>query len=194
MKMSGLSAIDFEPDYLNAGAGMVSTVLNLGKFDVAMDRNLIVSEESKEMIFSPTVSKNGHRLPYGMGWFVQEHRGSKIVWHYGWAPDAYSSLILKVPEEEVTLILLANSDDASASFNLGAGNVLTSPFAVTFISQFTDIAVALGRIFTYSNEKYELSVYPNGEFFGKPEEAFIVSASVYISTHKLLLIPPQTVA
>lgn len=30
--------------------------------------------------------------------------------------------------------------------------------------------------YTYSNEKYELSAYPNGEFFGKPEDAFLVSA------------------
>ena len=30
--------------------------------------------------------------------------------------------------------------------------------------------------YTYSGMKYELSVYPNGEFFGKPEEAFAASA------------------
>ena len=30
--------------------------------------------------------------------------------------------------------------------------------------------------YTYSNEKYELSVFPNGEFFGKPEDAFETSA------------------
>lgn len=30
--------------------------------------------------------------------------------------------------------------------------------------------------FTYSNEKYDLSVYLNGEFTGKPEDAFAVSA------------------
>jgi hypothetical protein len=30
--------------------------------------------------------------------------------------------------------------------------------------------------YTYSNEKYELSVFPNGEFFGKPEDAFASSA------------------
>jgi hypothetical protein len=35
--------------------------------------------------------------------------------------------------------------------------------------------------YTYSNEKYELSVYPDGEFFGKPEEAFLVSAEVYLN-------------
>jgi hypothetical protein len=72
---------------------------------------------------------------------VQENTGVKMVWHYGWAPYAYSSLILKVPEKELTLILLANSDGASATFNLGDGNVLKSPFAVTFINLFTDIEV-----------------------------------------------------
>ncbi len=33
--------------------------------------------------------------------------------------------------------------------------------------------------YNYSNEKYELSFYPNGEFFGKPEDAFLASA-VYL--------------
>jgi hypothetical protein len=35
--------------------------------------------------------------------------------------------------------------------------------------------------YTYSNEKYELSVYPNGQFIGTPEEAFLISAMVYLN-------------
>ena len=35
--------------------------------------------------------------------------------------------------------------------------------------------------YTYSNEKYELSVYPNGQFTGSPEEAFLTSAMVYLN-------------
>ena len=35
--------------------------------------------------------------------------------------------------------------------------------------------------YTYSNEKYELSVYPNGQFIGAPEEAFTTSAMVYLN-------------
>ncbi len=126
---------------LNAGSGMISTALDLAKFGVAMDRDLIISKESKEAMFSPTISNSGQPLPYGMGWFVQEHRGFKIVWHYGNAPDAYSSLMLKVLEEEVTLILLANSDGASASLKLGEGNVLKSPFAAMFFNLFTSMKV-----------------------------------------------------
>jgi hypothetical protein len=34
--------------------------------------------------------------------------------------------------------------------------------------------------FAYSSEKYELSVFPSGEFFGLPEDAFQVSAQLYL--------------
>ena len=130
------------PTKLSSSAGIVSTVLDLAKFDVALDRNLIVSKASKQLMFTHSLSNNGDPLPYGLGWFVQDQKGRKLVWHYGWAPKAYSSLILKVPEEDVTLILLANSDGASAPFRLGAGNVLRSPFAVAFLKLFTDLKVS----------------------------------------------------
>jgi hypothetical protein len=35
--------------------------------------------------------------------------------------------------------------------------------------------------FAYSSEKYELSVFPSGEFFGPPEEAFAAAANAYLS-------------
>jgi CubicO group peptidase (beta-lactamase class C family) len=134
---------EFEPsDYpvtLSASAGMVTTVLDMAKFDVAMDHNLIVSAETKAAMFSRTISNSGKPLPYGLGWFVQEHAGVKLIWHYGWAPKAYSSLILKVPEKDVTLILFANSEGASADFQLGRGDVLRSPFAAAFLNIFTDV-------------------------------------------------------
>ena len=124
------------PVRLSTSAGMVSTVIDLAKFDVAMDRDMIISKESKETMYTPTISTSGKILPYGLGWFVQEYKGIKMVWHYGHAPKAYSSLILKIPEKELTMILLANSDGASRGFNLGKGNVLNSPFASLFINQF----------------------------------------------------------
>jgi CubicO group peptidase (beta-lactamase class C family) len=129
------------PTKLSSSAGIVSTVIDLAKFDVAMDRNMIVSEASKQFLFTQNISNSGDSLPYGLGWFVQIYKGQKLVWHYGWAPKAYSSLILKVPQKDVTLILLANSDGASAPFRLGAGNVLRSPFAVVFLSLFADLNV-----------------------------------------------------
>jgi CubicO group peptidase (beta-lactamase class C family) len=126
---------------LNAGAGMVSTVLDLARFDVAMDRNRIISDESKEAMFRPTLSGTGQPLPYGLGWFVQDHAAVRLIWHFG-QQLTYSSLILKVPEQGLTLILLANSDGASAPFDLADGDVLASPFAALFISLFAGAEVA----------------------------------------------------
>ena len=34
--------------------------------------------------------------------------------------------------------------------------------------------------YSYSNEKYKLSVFRNGSFYGKPEEAFMQSANAYL--------------
>jgi CubicO group peptidase (beta-lactamase class C family) len=135
---SGNPTVSEYPEGVSAAAGMVSTVLDLAKFSAAMDQNLIVSEASKEAMFTPTISSNGQALPYGLGWFVQEHDERQFVWHYGHQPESYSSLILKLPEEDLTLILLANSADASAPFNLGEGDVLKSPFARAFIDLFAN--------------------------------------------------------
>jgi len=35
--------------------------------------------------------------------------------------------------------------------------------------------------YTYSNEKYELSTYDDGQFTGKPEDAFLISANAYLN-------------
>lgn len=35
--------------------------------------------------------------------------------------------------------------------------------------------------FAYSSEKYELSMFPSGEFLGTPEDAFFVSAQAYLN-------------
>jgi hypothetical protein len=34
--------------------------------------------------------------------------------------------------------------------------------------------------YSYSSDRYELSVFPSGDFFGTPEEAFHVSAEMYL--------------
>jgi hypothetical protein len=35
--------------------------------------------------------------------------------------------------------------------------------------------------FAYSSEKYELSVFSDGQFVGKPEDAFIIAAGVNLT-------------
>jgi len=71
--------------------------------------------------------------PRGLGWFVQSYKGERLVWHFGYVQNAYSSLILKVPARGVTFILLANGDGLSAPFQLQSGDVTRSLFASLFL-------------------------------------------------------------
>lgn len=139
---AGVPMFSRYPGRIRASAGMVSTVVDLAKFDIALDKNQLLSEDSMNAMYTPARSNKGEALPYGLGWFIQTYGDAHFIWHYGWQPDAYSSLILKVLEKETTFILLANSDGASAPFDLGQGNVLNSPFATSFIETFTQIDIS----------------------------------------------------
>ncbi len=116
--------------------GMVSTVTDLARWDIAIDRNLFLKKETQEQMWTSAMSNSGQTLPYGLGWFVQPYQGLKLVWHYGNLPDLYSALLLKIPGKRITLILLANSDALSSPFTLGKGDVVRSAFACLFMRLF----------------------------------------------------------
>jgi hypothetical protein len=120
------------PSYSNAAAGLISTVVDLAKFDIAVDQNILLSQETKEQMFTPTVSTRGDELPYGLGWFTQSYKGLRLIWHYGF-DYVISSLILKVPDENITFIILANSCNLSRPHRLGDGDVLVSSVALAFL-------------------------------------------------------------
>jgi len=130
---------DYPSNKLNAAAGLISSVTDLARYDIAVDRHMFLKEASQAASWTAAVSKQGKTLPYGLGWFIQRYQGLKFVYHYGWWPNQFSSLLLKVPEKNLTLILLANSDALSAPFAFNGvveGDVMTSPFASTFIRAF----------------------------------------------------------
>jgi hypothetical protein len=72
---------------------------------------------------------------------LQGDYGSKgqTVWHYGQYPTAFSSLLFKVPDRQLTLILLASSERASSVFSLGAGDPLRSAFVTAFLDEFAHV-------------------------------------------------------
>ena len=119
-----------------AAGGVVSTALDLAKFDVALDAGKLVSERSKEAMMTPARTASGAALPYGLGFFVQEYGSRKLVWHSGWWEKAYSAIYLKVPKEKLTLILLANSEGLWWNNPLDAAQIEKSPFAAAFLDRF----------------------------------------------------------
>ena len=131
------------PFSLGASSGLISTALDLAKYSLALDQNLMISEESKETLFRPTLSNSGQPVPYGLGWHIQDYEGMKLLFHPGVWPGAFSSLLLKVPHKELTLVLLANSDGLWWGNPLSGSAVHRSPFAATFLNLFADMDVPL---------------------------------------------------
>ena len=124
---------EYPPRGINAAAGLVSTVRDLARYDAALDAHLLMSTAAQSLAWTPFVLPDRRTSPYALGWFTQSTAAGQAIWHYGSWPT-FSSLFLKLPDRQVTLILLANSDGLSARFPLAAGDVEASPFARAFIA------------------------------------------------------------
>jgi CubicO group peptidase (beta-lactamase class C family) len=121
-----------------AAGGVISTVLDLAKFDVALDSGALISAESRKAMMTPTRSEGGVPVPYGIGWFVQEHLDHTMVWHSGWWEEAYSALYLKIPDLQLTFIVLANSEGIWWGNPLDDAAVQRSEFAQAFFEAFVE--------------------------------------------------------
>ena len=126
---------DFRPKGINAAEGLVSTARDLARFDSALDDTVLLRPETLGVAWSPS-NFTGLVLPTGLGWFVQNYQGERLIWHFSYVPDAYSALIVKMPARRVTLIMLANSDGLSRGANLEQGDVTASPFVKIFLRLF----------------------------------------------------------
>jgi CubicO group peptidase (beta-lactamase class C family) len=100
----------YPPKVFGAAAGLLSTVLDMAKFDIAIDRHMFLKKATQERAWTPFISTGGQRLPYGFGWFVEDYRGVRLVWHYGHWGTGFSGMYLKVPAKNLSLVLLANSE------------------------------------------------------------------------------------
>lgn len=119
-----------------AAGGVISTAMDLARFDIALTQGKLISSESKRVMWTAGRSPSGAVLPYGLGWFVKEHSGEPLLWHTGLWEGAYSALYLKAPTRHLSLILLANSDGLRWDTALDEAVVERSPFAAAFLKAF----------------------------------------------------------
>lgn len=115
----------------SSSAGIVSNIHDLLVFNSALDLNSLISESSKNKMFTPIKSN----LPYGYGIFKQQFQNTDLIWAYG-QYDCYSSLYLKVPSKNITLLILANNNLMSDPARLINGDVTSSLFALSFIKNY----------------------------------------------------------
>jgi CubicO group peptidase (beta-lactamase class C family) len=123
--------------HLAGGAGVVSTIKDLAKYDIAIRQKQIVDELTHKQLTHSIPFADGTASPYGYGWFFQTYQDHKLMWHSGWDEEAgFSALLLRVPEQQLTFIVLANSEGIWWGNPLDGAQVENSPFAQSFMQAF----------------------------------------------------------
>ena len=126
---------DVSTPQLNAATGVLSTVRDLARFDIALQSGALIEAQSLTASWTQAVA-DGRAVQTGLGWFVQNYNGEPLIWQFGLIRDGYSALLLKLPRRNLTMIALANSDAMTSGYNLNKGDVTTSPFATLFLRFF----------------------------------------------------------
>ncbi len=112
-----------------AAGGVIASVADLIRFDIALMTGQLISEGSRTLMWTPGRGPAGAMLPYGLGWFIGQIDGTRVVWHTGLWDGRYSALYMKVPERGLTMLLLANSEGLQWPTRLDEAAIERSPFA-----------------------------------------------------------------
>ncbi len=106
-------------DVFSAGA-IISTVVDLAKWDAAWRGDAFLKKESKEKIWTPMVLNDGKPYPYGFGWNVTEFRGHRLVSHGG-QTAGFAANISRYVNDNLTIIVLTNLGDQGLGGNVARG-------------------------------------------------------------------------
>ena len=131
--------VDLPLEPMTAIGGLVTTVRDYARLDGALDTRVLLLDQTLATAWQPVPSLNTARPqhPMGLGWFVQSYRGQRVVWHFGQITNGYSSLIVKLPDHNLTFVVFANSDRLNSPFQLQTGDVGRSLFASLFLKLVT---------------------------------------------------------
>lgn len=126
----------FPDDDIRAAAGIYASINDMIAFDQAISSDILLTNEQKQRLWTPPLDGNGKPSVYSNGWFVQEYRGTTLLWHSGWEPDKYSAIYLRLPEQKLTLIALANTEALWWGNSLSAAEIEKSEVVQAFFKAY----------------------------------------------------------
>jgi CubicO group peptidase (beta-lactamase class C family) len=109
-----------DPSFSQVGSGaFYSTVLDMAKWDAALYGTDILSQESKEALWTPLILSDGTTWPfteaYGLGWLSGAVQGKNhfFVEHSGgW--QGFSTHFLRFVDDHLSVVVLINSNHADS--------------------------------------------------------------------------------
>ena len=102
-------------NYLNGvtgDKGIFSTVDDMLKWDLALYSDKILQRKTIEKAFQPQTRTRRQHIYYGYGWKIYYPDDStKVLFHSGWW-QGYQSVIMHIPKDTTTVIVLKNKKTA----------------------------------------------------------------------------------
>jgi D-alanyl-D-alanine carboxypeptidase len=107
------------PTHLYASGGLVSSVLDMAKWDAALSTEALLKKSSLDQIWTPVRLNGGETSGYGFGWFLLEHGSRNVVQHSG-GTLGFLTNISRFVDDRLTVIVLTNLDSGDP-FALATG-------------------------------------------------------------------------
>ncbi|WP_162339629.1 serine hydrolase domain-containing protein [Cyclobacterium salsum] len=92
--------------------GLYTTIEDLAKWDKNFYDMQVGGSEGISLMQIPGRLNSGQELSYASGLLIDSYRGLKTVWHGGFDPG-YTSMLLRFPEEHLTVAILCNITSAN---------------------------------------------------------------------------------
>ncbi|EDL48009.1 serine hydrolase [Erythrobacter sp. SD-21] len=122
----------FDDDF-RAAAGILASVRDLAAFEIAYEGGELVSDAERRNLVERELPELGD---YRHGWWLSDWEGQRLQWHSGWEPGQYSAMYLKVPEQDLALIVLANTELLWWGNSIVRAGIEDSPVARRFLETF----------------------------------------------------------
>ena len=106
-------------DVFAAGA-IVSTVLDLAKWNAALDSDKLLKRSRRDQMWTPQKLTSGKPNTYGFGWWIEERKGRTIISHGG-STSGFSASLHRFPSDKLAVIVLCNCGEKNIANILALG-------------------------------------------------------------------------
>lgn len=93
------------PKWTYPAGGLFSSIEDLSKWIVALDKNTLLSEKYQTLLWTPIKLRDKSNSPFGIGWIVDQFGEAMATGHSGGPALAD---IIRLPDKKITVIVLTN--------------------------------------------------------------------------------------
>lgn len=103
------NALRVSPTLSFSFGGLVSTVLDLAKYDAALYTEKLLKKKTLDEMFTKSALNNGQSVEQGLGFGLSPYNGHRRIGHSG-GHTGFAATISRLIDDKITVIVLSNAD------------------------------------------------------------------------------------